>query len=302
MKAAAAHAADLPGHSPPAGARQPWAVALDSALGHLVEIPAALLVVAEIIILFSGIVARYVLHTPLVWSDELASILFLWLAMLGSVIAFRRGEHMRMAALVNRASPATRAMLDMVAVAAALAFLLMLQGPGFEYASEERYVTTAALEIPNVARRRAAGEHGADDADRAAAAGRAWPVAHHGPRAAAGGRRGRPDACAAARAGRTGQCQPADLLRRHRRRVRIRRRAHRLRLRPGDVRLPVADHRPAHDGGGGAHGRRHVAPDPAGRAAVRVPGRAHRNDRHGAAHGRVPGQPARTRAAACPMC
>ena len=150
MKAAAAHAADLPGHSPPAGARQPWAVALDSALGHLVEIPAALLVVAEIIILFSGIVARYVLHTPLVWSDELASILFLWLAMLGSVIAFRRGEHMRMAALVNRASPATRAMLDMVAVAAALAFLLMLQGPGFEYASEERYVTTAALEIPNV--------------------------------------------------------------------------------------------------------------------------------------------------------
>ena len=38
----------------------------------------------------------------------------------------------------------------MVAVAAALAFLLMLQGPGFEYASEERYVTTAALEIPNV--------------------------------------------------------------------------------------------------------------------------------------------------------
>ena len=118
-----------------------------------------------------------------------------------------------------------------------------------------------------VARRRAAGEHGADDADRAAAAGRAWPVAHHGPRAAAGGRRGRPDACAAARAGRTGQCQPADLLRRHRRRVRIRRRAHRLRLRPGDVRLPVADHRPAHDGGGGAHGRRHVAPDPAGRAA-----------------------------------
>ena len=106
--------------------------------------------VAEIIILFSGIVARYVLHTPLVWSDELASILFLWLAMLGSVIAFRRGEHMRMAALVNRASPATRAMLNMVAVAAALAFLLMLQGPGFEYASEERYVTTAALEIPNV--------------------------------------------------------------------------------------------------------------------------------------------------------
>ena len=35
---------------------------------------------------------------PLIWSDELASILFLWLAMLGAVIALRRGEHMRLTA------------------------------------------------------------------------------------------------------------------------------------------------------------------------------------------------------------
>ena len=151
MRAALTHPAAAPAAAGVApGARRPWAVAADTALGHLVEIPAAILVVAEIVILFSGIVARYVLHTPLVWSDELASILFLWLAMLGAVIAFRRGEHMRMGALVNRASPATRALLDMVAVAAALAFLLLLQAPGYEYASEERYVTTAALEIPNI--------------------------------------------------------------------------------------------------------------------------------------------------------
>jgi len=151
MRAAMTHPAEmLAGAEAAPGARRAWAVAADRALGHLVEIPAAILVVAEIVILFSGIVARYALHEPLVWSDELASILFLWLAMLGAVVAFRRGEHMRMGALVNRVSPAARAVLDMVAVAAALAFLLMLQAPGFEYASEERYVTTAALEIPNV--------------------------------------------------------------------------------------------------------------------------------------------------------
>ena len=46
-------------------------------------------------------VARFVLHAPLIWSDELASILFLWLAMLGAVVAFRRGEHMRMTAVVG---------------------------------------------------------------------------------------------------------------------------------------------------------------------------------------------------------
>ena len=44
---------------------------------------------------------RYVFHQPIIWSDELASILFLWLAMLGSVVALRRGEHMRMTAFVG---------------------------------------------------------------------------------------------------------------------------------------------------------------------------------------------------------
>ena len=81
----------------------------------LVEIPAALLVVAEIVILFAGVVARYGLHRPLIWSDELASILFLWLAMLGAAVAFRRAEHMRMTAVVANARPAMRAYLDLVA-------------------------------------------------------------------------------------------------------------------------------------------------------------------------------------------
>ena len=69
------------------------------------EIPAAILVVAEIVVLFAGVLARYVFQAPLVWSDELASILFLWLAMLGSVIALQRGEHMRLTAVVARLSP-----------------------------------------------------------------------------------------------------------------------------------------------------------------------------------------------------
>ena len=63
---------------------------LDHWLGFCVEIPAAFLVLAEIITLFAGIVARYVVHRPITWSDEVASSLFLWLAMLGAVVALRR--------------------------------------------------------------------------------------------------------------------------------------------------------------------------------------------------------------------
>src|SRR5947208_12331884 len=119
-------------------------------LGLLVEIPAALLVVAEIVILFAGVVARYGLHRPLIWSDELASILFLWLAMLGAVVAFRRAEHMRMTAVVASAGPAARAYLDVVATCAALAFLLLVAWPDWEYAFEESFITTPALQISNI--------------------------------------------------------------------------------------------------------------------------------------------------------
>jgi tripartite ATP-independent transporter DctM subunit len=124
-----------------------WRV--DRALAAVVELVAALLVAAEIVILFSGVVSRYVFHLPLVWSDELASILFLWLSMLGAVVALRRGEHMRMTALVARASEAWRVFLEVFAMVASLVFLLILLWPGWEFARDEAMITTPALEIPN---------------------------------------------------------------------------------------------------------------------------------------------------------
>jgi tripartite ATP-independent transporter DctM subunit len=122
---------------------------IEAVLGTLVEIPAAILVVAEIVILFAGVVSRYVMHQPLIWSDELASILFLWLAMLGAVVALRRAEHMRMTAIVASARPAMRSYLDTVATCAALAFLLLLVWPAYDYAYEESFITTPALQISN---------------------------------------------------------------------------------------------------------------------------------------------------------
>src|SRR5581483_11661021 len=118
-----------------------WAEWSDSVLGQLIEVPAALLVVAEIIVLLAGVTSRYVLHNPLVWSDELASILFLWLAMFGAVVALRRGEHMRMTAFISKSSPARRALLDVLAIVAALTFLVLIAAPSYEFASGEAAIT-----------------------------------------------------------------------------------------------------------------------------------------------------------------
>ena len=124
-------------------------VAAENLIGGSVEIVTALLVLVEIFVLLAGVTSRYIFHSPITWSEELASILFLWLAMLGAVVALRRGEHMRMTALVAKASPSTRAYLETFALVAALAFLVGIVWLAFEFAHEEVIVTTPALEVSN---------------------------------------------------------------------------------------------------------------------------------------------------------
>ena len=73
--------------------------------GSRIAVPTAALVLLEILVLLGGVVSRYAFHHPIIWTDELASTLFLWLAMLGSAVALHRAEHMRMTAFVGMLSP-----------------------------------------------------------------------------------------------------------------------------------------------------------------------------------------------------
>ncbi|HEX3506663.1 MAG TPA: TRAP transporter large permease subunit [Xanthobacteraceae bacterium] len=130
-----------------AGGSHSFLATVEASLGAFVELVAAALVSAEILILFGGVVSRYVFNRPLVWSDELASTLFLWLAMFGAVIAFRRDEHMRMTACVGALPRRWRAALDTFATGAALAFLVLIAWPTYQYAVYQLPITTSALEI-----------------------------------------------------------------------------------------------------------------------------------------------------------
>lgn len=119
----------------------------DRTLIRLIEGACALLLAVEIVVLLAGVTSRYVLQAPLVWSDEFAGMIFLWLSMLGAVLALRRGEHMRMTALVSRLSPARRALVDTLAIVLSLGCLALILGPAYNYASGEAAIVTPALEI-----------------------------------------------------------------------------------------------------------------------------------------------------------
>src|ERR1700736_4422513 len=110
--------------------------AIDRPLVRALEYIAAALVMAEVVILLVGVIARYVFRHPLIWTDELAQAVFLWLGMVGATVALNRGEHMRMTALTARASHGVRTWLDIYAVAAGLVFLAVAVQPAIEYVRE----------------------------------------------------------------------------------------------------------------------------------------------------------------------
>jgi tripartite ATP-independent transporter DctM subunit len=120
---------------------------LDAVLAVATEVPAAILVGVEILVLLMGVISRYVLDRPLTWTDELASALFLWLAMLGSVIALRRAEHMRLGFLVGIVPPRWRQFLDTLALTVVAAFLLGMIAPAWTYTRLQWLIITPALEF-----------------------------------------------------------------------------------------------------------------------------------------------------------
>ncbi len=125
-----------------------WTRAVDAAIGHAVEWLCALAIVVEVCLLSAGVFFRYVLRHSIVWSDELATILFLWLSLLGAVIAYRRGEHMRMTALLRAAGGRARAVLETVSATVVALFCAGMLPPALTYLQQEQTDLTPALSLP----------------------------------------------------------------------------------------------------------------------------------------------------------
>ncbi|PLU82445.1 hypothetical protein BMJ22_12355 [Sinorhizobium medicae] len=119
-----------------------------SRLMRPVEALSAVLLLAIIAMLLSGVVFRYGLSRPIVWIDEAASIAFLWLAMLGSAIAIDRCEHLRLTIFLNALGERARQFTETLGMVAIMAFLLVLLPAAYMYASGEMDITSSALNIP----------------------------------------------------------------------------------------------------------------------------------------------------------
>ncbi|MEO9191575.1 MAG: TRAP transporter small permease, partial [Acetobacteraceae bacterium] len=124
------------------------AARLDRLIDSTCELVAGILVLIEIVILFAGVISRYLLNSPLDWSGELGEVLFLWLLSLGAVIALRRSEHMRMTVIVTRLRPGTRSVLGRLSALVTSVFTGVLVVSGISYMGQQQAITMPTLGIP----------------------------------------------------------------------------------------------------------------------------------------------------------
>ena len=77
---------------------------LTAALDRYVCWACIVLLAGIFVIMVLQVTCRYVLGSPLVWSEELARYLYIWTCYLGAPIALRRGNHIAITLFVDRLS------------------------------------------------------------------------------------------------------------------------------------------------------------------------------------------------------
>ena len=81
------------------------------------------------------VVTRFVIHTPVIWSEEVARFLFFWVVLLGAAMSVKDRRHFVIDVTGGRTvgGPTLRFLLDIVPDVCVLAFsvLLMVEGTGY---------------------------------------------------------------------------------------------------------------------------------------------------------------------------
>lgn len=92
----------------------------------LVEWFSIALLAAMVVLVTWAVFTRYVLNASLVWYDEFASYLLVWLTFFGSVVADYQRKHINFDLLVNKLKPTARRVADVVGEIAVLGFQFVL--------------------------------------------------------------------------------------------------------------------------------------------------------------------------------
>jgi TRAP-type C4-dicarboxylate transport system permease small subunit len=97
-------------------------LALKAVLVRLLEWIVIVVVAALVLDVLWGVFSRFVLRSPSRWTEEVATILLIWVSLLGAAVAFGRNEHLGIDYLVKKFDPSARRLMALVAEAVVAVF------------------------------------------------------------------------------------------------------------------------------------------------------------------------------------
>jgi TRAP-type C4-dicarboxylate transport system permease small subunit len=106
-------------------------------------------------VVMSGVVLmqvffRFVIYLPFPWSEEIARYLMIWMGMLGSFVALRKGRHIGVTFLVERLPVGLNRVLTPLIQIALIAFLFIIAVQGWKLALFNASQKSPAMMIPMI--------------------------------------------------------------------------------------------------------------------------------------------------------
>jgi TRAP-type transport system small permease protein len=115
---------------------------------RLIEAAAVVLMLAMLAVVVLGVVSRAA-NSPLVWTDELAQYLLVWLGFVGWIIATRRGSHIRITVFLDKLPRAVRCIGEIVIQLAIIVFAAILVWQAGPLIRRNIDVETVTLPFPS---------------------------------------------------------------------------------------------------------------------------------------------------------
>ena len=106
-----------------------------------------LLLATMVVIVFANVVMRYLIGTSVIWSEEVARHLMIWMTFVGSGLALRTGAQLGIDSLQNVLSERGARILRITLALGMLVLFVLLAWYGVDYALRTRFQISAALGV-----------------------------------------------------------------------------------------------------------------------------------------------------------
>ncbi len=116
-------------------------------LSHFEEIIVVVLLAFMCVVVALQVFFRLILQDPLIWTEELATIFFVWVVFIGASLALKRNEHFAVELIQRRLSIKDRRLVGIIVGVFLVVFSLLVLIEGARITWFNTQVSTAAMQI-----------------------------------------------------------------------------------------------------------------------------------------------------------